>query len=55
MKYPITEEDERSSRWAESMQKDVKCAFGILKRRFKILSIPNPLRTIEAVDQIWLT
>ena len=55
MKYPVREEDERFSRWAESMRKDVECAFEILKRRFKILSVPNPFQSIQAVDQIWLT
>ena len=55
MKYSVTKEDERFSRWAESMQKDVECAFGILKRRLKTLSAPNLLQSIEAVDQIWLT
>ena len=37
------------------MRKDVECAFGILKTRFKILSIPIPLQSINAVDQIWKT
>ena len=55
MKYPVSEEDERFSRWTESMRKDVEFAFGILKRRFKILSVPNPLQSIKDVDQIWLT
>ena len=55
MKWPITVDDDRLSRWAESMRKDVECAFGILKRRFRILSVPIPLQSIDAVDQIWKT
>ena len=37
------------------MQKEIKCAFDILKRRFRILSIPIPLQNIKAVNQIWKT
>ena len=55
MKYPVSEEDECFSRWVESMRKNVECAFGILKRRFTILSVSNPLQSIQAFDQIWLT
>ena len=55
MKFPITEEDGNFSRWAESIQKDIKCAFGILKRCFRILNISIPLQSINAVDQIWKT
>ena len=37
------------------MRKDGECAFGILQRRFKRLSIPIPLQSINTVDQIWKT
>ena len=55
MKFPVTEEDERFSRWAESMRKDVEGAFGILKRRFTILSVPISIHSLDKVDQIWKT
>ena len=53
MKFPVTEEDEQFSRWAESMQKDVECAFGILKWWFTILSVPISIHSLDKVDRIW--
>ena len=47
--------DIRFSQWLESMRKDVKCAFGILKGRFRILKTVVRLHGIEATDQIWMT
>ena len=45
----------RWSEWLESMRKDVKCAFGILKGRFRILKTGVRLHAIKSVDMIWLT
>ena len=43
------------SEWMESMRKDVECAFGILKGRWRILKTGVCLHSTQAVDQVWLT
>ena len=45
----------RWSEWIESMRKDVECAFGILKGRFRILKTGVRLHSTLSVDRIWLT
>ena len=45
----------RWSEWLESMRKDVECAFGIMKGRFRILKSGIRLHSTESVDMIWLT
>jgi hypothetical protein len=45
----------RWSEWIESMRKDVECAFGILKGRWRILKTGVRLHATQSVDQIWLT
>jgi Plant transposon protein len=37
------------------MRKDVKCTFGILKGRFRILKTGIRLHKINSVDQLWCT
>ena len=37
------------------MRKDVECAFGILKGRFRILKAGVRLHSIRSVDMVWLT
>ena len=44
----------RFSNWIESMQKDVECAFGILKGRFRCLRYGIRLHGIHTCDKIWL-
>ena len=41
--------------WMESMRKDVECAFGILKGRWRILKTGVCLHSTQAVDQVCLT
>jgi hypothetical protein len=55
MKDAITYDDIRFSKWLESMRKDVECAFGILKGRFRILKTGVRVHGVEATDKIWLT
>ena len=55
MKMPVTIDDDRFSRWTESMQRDVECAFDILNRQFLILRFPIPIHSTDAIDQIWKT
>ena len=43
------------SKWLESVRKDVECAFGRLKGRFHILSMPSRLCEIEHMDNVWKT
>ncbi len=47
--------EERWSKWAESMRKDVECTFGILKGRFRILKTGIRLKGFETMDNIWFT
>ena len=39
----------------ESVRKDIECYFGRLKQRFKILRIPNLIRTKKKVDDMMFT
>ena len=41
--------------WLESMQKDVKCTFGILKEKWRNLKSGIYLQTDMAIDCIWFT
>jgi hypothetical protein len=45
----------RWSKWLESMCKDVKCTFGILKGRWRVLKSGIRLQCVKQVDNIWLT
>jgi len=45
----------RWSKWVESMRKDVECAFGILKGRWRILKTGVRVQGVESVDKVWLT
>lgn len=45
----------RWSKWLESMRKDVECAFGIMKGRFRILKSGIRLHGVEIIDDIWFT
>jgi hypothetical protein len=45
----------RWSKWVESMRKDVECAFGILKGRWRILKTGVRVQGVEACDKVWLT
>lgn len=47
--------EERWSKWAESMRKDVECTFGILKGRFRFLKTGIRLHSFEVMDNIWFT
>ena len=51
----ILRKEVRWSEWLESMRKDVKCTFGILKGRWRILKTGVMLHSSKNVDQIWLT
>ena len=45
----------RFSEWLESIRKDVECAFGILKGRWRVLKYGIKLHGIGNCDKIWLT
>ena len=45
----------RFSQWLESLRKDVECAFGILKARWRVLKSGIRLEGIKNCDRIWLT
>lgn len=48
-------DEERWSKMAESLRKDVECTFGILKGRWRILKTGIRLRSLAVVDNIWKT
>ena len=43
------------SEWVESMQKDIECAFGILKGRFRILKYGMRFHKVEHCDMLFKT
>ena len=45
----------RWSEWMETMRKDVECAFGILKGRWRIMKTGVRLHSTQSLDQVWLT
>ena len=45
----------RFSEWLESLRKDVECAFGILKSRWRILKTGIRFYGILNCDRVWLT
>ena len=45
----------RFSQWLESLRKDVECAFGILKCRWRVLKTGIRLGGIQNCDRVWLT
>ena len=55
IKYPSSEAELRWSKWIEALRKDVECAFGIMKGRFRILKTGIRLHGTEAVDDLWAT
>ena len=44
---------ELAGRVHESVRKDVECAFGIMKRRHRVLKVPSRLSTINQQDDIF--
>ncbi len=50
LKVPTSYAEMRLSKWLESMRKDVKCTFGILNGRFRILKSDIPLHGVEVCD-----
>ena len=55
MKSSLLRREIRFSEWLESMRKDVECAFGILKGRWKCLKYGIRLQGHKTADQLWLT
>ena len=55
MKHTNFKNEIRFSDWIESMRKDVECAFGILKGRWRVLRYGIKLWGINNTDKIWLT
>ena len=55
MKESTSRAEIRFSEWLESLRKDVECAFGILKARWRVLKSGIRLHGILNCDRIWLT
>ena len=43
------------SKKLESIRKDVECAFGVMKKRFKVLKIPLLFRDVSFMENIFMT
>jgi hypothetical protein len=54
-KYSSEEGERLLSRTIESLRKDIECAFGILKKRWKCLKHPIYLKRKRDVDCIFIT
>ena len=55
LKSTLLRREIRFSEWLESMRKDVECAFGILKGRWKCLKYGVRLAGYKPCDKLWLT
>ena len=52
-KYVGERKELRWSQWMESMRKDVECTFGILKKRWSILSKGIHAKSVGDADKVW--
>jgi len=55
LKNSSNQREIRWSQWMESIRKDVECASGISKGRWRILKSGIRLHGVEAADKIWMT
>lgn len=55
LKHSMNRSEIRFSQWLESLRKDVECAFGILKGRWRVLKTGIRMHNSEVADNIWLT
>ena len=55
LKSSVLRREIRFSEWIESMCKDVECAFGILKGRWRCLKYGIRLKGHDNCDKLWLT
>jgi hypothetical protein len=55
MKNTCNRSELRFSQWLESLRKDVECAFGILKGRWRILKTGICCHNTEVSDNVWMT
>ena len=50
-----TQREAHFSEWVESLRKDIECAFGIMKKRWRILKYGIRFHGILNFDMVWLT
>lgn len=55
LKFPDNLDEAFFSKWLESVRKDVECAFGILKNRFRCLKLPLLWRSMEVIENVFVT
>ena len=55
LKSTVNRAEMRFSEWLTSLRKDVKCTFGILKGRWRVLKSGIRVHNTEVADNIWLT
>lgn len=52
---PLSQKEYRFSAWLASIRKDVECAFGILKKRFRCLKLPLFFKSIHMIEHVFVT
>ena len=55
LKHSSNKKECLHSRWLESVRKDVECAFGILKTRFRCLKLPSRFHNLQITEKIFVT
>jgi hypothetical protein len=55
IKHTLRQVERDWSSALESMRKDVECTFGIMKRRFRILTFGVRVQGLEYLDDVWYT
>lgn len=54
LKHSSDKKECLQSKWLESVRKDVECAFGILKTRFRFLKLPSRFQNLQVVDNLFV-
>ena len=55
LKHSSNKKECLHSRWLESVRKDVECAFGILKTRFRCIKLPSRFHDLKITENIFVT
>ena len=53
--FPESDREVRFNSWVESLRKDVECAFGILKKRFRCVKLPFLWKDMRDCECVFVT
>ena len=53
--FPANDKEVQFSKWLKSVRKDVECAFGILKKRFRCLKLPLFWKDMRVLEHVFVT